>query len=289
MSNAVRHNDLQRREDRIRRILLLIALSSVSILFLIILFVFREGVPMIAKTGLEEFLGGLHWAPTKGRFGILPMIVGTLEVTFGALLVGVPLSLLVAIHLSEFAGPLTRTVMKPMIELLAAIPSVVFGFIGVVVIVPFIREYLGGTGFSVLAASIILGIMILPTVISITFEALRAVPRSYREGALALGATPWQTAVRVVLPAARSGIVTAVILGMGRAMGETMAVIMVAGNAVVVPGSPLHPCRTLTSNVAIEMAYAAGDHQKALFATGVVLFVMIFLLNLVAGLLVRRR
>lgn len=289
MSSANKHHDLQKREDLIRRVLLGIALSSVSILFLIILFVFREGLPMIAKTGLGNFLGGLHWAPTKGHFGILPMVIGTLEVTFGALLIGVPLSLFVAIHLSEFAAPLTRTLMKPMIELLAAIPSVVFGFIGVVVIVPVIRDYLGGTGFSVLAASIILGIMILPTVISITFEALRAVPQSYREGALALGATPWQTAVRVVLPAARSGIVTAVILGMGRAMGETMAVIMVAGNAVVVPTSPLHPCRTLTSNVAIEMAYATGDHQKALFATGVVLFVMIFLLNLFAGLLVKRR
>lgn len=289
MSNGTDRNQLQRREERIRRLLLGIALSSVSILFLIILFVFREGVPMILKTGFGNFLGGLHWAPTKGHFGIFPMIIGTLEVTFGALLIGVPLSLFVAIHLSEFASPFTRTVMKPMIELLAAIPSVVFGFIGVVVVVPFVRNYLGGTGFSVIAASIILGVMILPTVISITFEALRAVPTSYREGALALGATPWQTATRVVLPAARSGIVTAVILGMGRAMGETMAVIMVAGNAVVVPTSPLHPCRTLTSNVAIEMAYAAGDHQKALFATGVVLFLMIFLLNLLAGLLVRRR
>jgi len=279
----------QIRERRIRHVLLLVALSSVSILGLIFLFVFGEGLPLIHKVGWREFLLGMRWAPTKGAFGILPMIVGTLEVTFGALLIGVPLSLLVAIHLSEFASPSTRRWLKPLIELLAAIPSVVYGFIGVVVIVPLIREHLGGTGFSVLAASIILSIMILPTIISIAFEALQAVPRSYREGALAVGATPWQAATRIVLPAARSGIVTAVILGMGRAMGETMAVIMVAGNAVVVPGSPLHPCRTLTSNIAIEMAYAAGDHQKALFATGVVLFLMIFLLNLTASLIVRRR
>ena len=280
---------LQYRENQIQRFLLFMAFSSVGILALIILFVFHEGIPIILKTGVSAFLLGDHWAPTKNVFGIFPMIIGTLEVTLGALLIGVPLSLLVAIYLSEFATPLMRTVMKAMIELLAAIPSVVFGFLGVILIVPFIRETFGGTGFSVLSASLILGMMILPTVISITFVALRAVPHSYREGALALGATPWQTVIRVLVPAARSGIVTAIILGMGRAIGETMAVIMVAGNAVVVPTSPLHPCRTLTSNIALEMAYASGDHQQALFATGVVLFGMIFLLNLTATMLVRRR
>jgi phosphate ABC transporter permease protein PstC len=279
---------LQAREETIRKVLLGIAFSSVTILGLIILFVFKEGVPIIWLVGPREFLLGCKWAPTKKIFGIFPMIVGSIQVTLGALVLGVPLSLLVAIFLSEFAHTTTRIVLKPMIELLAAIPSVVFGFIGVVVLVPMVREVFGGTGFSVLTASIILGIMVLPTIISIAYDALRAVPQSYREGALALGATPWQTVVRVVLPAARSGIVTAVILGMGRAMGETMAVIMVAGNAVVIPTSPLHPCRTLTSNVAIEMAYASGQHQQALFATGVVLFVMIFLLNIVATRLIRR-
>lgn len=282
---------LAAREDRIRLALLALACSSVLILALIILFVFREGVPAILRIGPGEFLFGTRWAPTKGAaasFGILPMIVGTVQVTLGALLLGVPLSLLAAIYLSEFAARRTRQWLKPLIELLAAIPSVVYGFIGVVVIVPFIRERFGGTGFSVLSASLMLGIMILPTVISISYDALRAVPQAYREGALALGATPWQTATRVVVPAARSGIVTAVVLGMGRAMGETMAVIMVAGNAVVIPTSPLHPCRTLTSNVALEMAYASGLHQKALFATGVVLFVMILVLNLLATALVRR-
>jgi len=282
-------NGLRLREKRIRAGLLMIAFSSILVLTLIIIFVFKEGVPIIFSTGLSVFLFGTKWAPTKGSFGIFPMIVGTLQVTFGALLIGVPISIMVSIYLSEFAKPLTRKIMKPLIELLAAIPSVVFGFIGVIVIVPFVREHLGGTGFSVLSASLMLGIMILPTVISITFDSLQAVPQSYREGALALGATPWQSTIRVILPAARSGIVTAVILGMGRAMGETMAVIMVAGNAVVIPTSPLHPCRTLTSNIALEMAYAAGDHQKALFATGVVLFVMIFLLNIVATAIVKRK
>ncbi len=280
---------LSQREERIRRILLLMAMSSVSVLALIIIFVFREGLPLIFKNGLVEFIGGQRWAPTKGSFGIFPMIIGTVEVTLGALMIGVPLSLLVSLYLSEFADRKVRTVMKPLIELLAAVPSVVYGFIGVVLMVPLVRNYFGGTGFSVISASIILGIMILPTIISISMDALRAVPQNYREGSLALGATPWQTAVRVVLPAARSGIITAVILGMGRAMGETMAVIMVAGNAVVVPTSPLHPCRTLTSNIAIEMAYASGTHQQALFATGVVLFVMIFCLNISATLFVRRK
>ena len=282
-------NSLSRREERIRRILQLMALSSVSVLALIIVFVFREGLPLIYNQGFTAFLVGQRWAPTRGSFSIFPMIVGTIEVTLGALLIGVPLSLLVSLYLSEFADRKVRTVMKPLIELLAAVPSVVYGFIGVIVLVPLVRNYIGGTGFSVLSASIILGIMILPTIISISLDALRAVPQNYREGSLALGATSWQTAVRVVLPAARSGIITAVILGMGRAMGETMAVIMVAGNAVVVPTSPLHPCRTLTSNIAIEMAYASGDHQHALFATGVVLFVMIFCLNISATLFVRRK
>jgi len=281
--------DLSRREKIIQQILSLTACSAVFILGLIIIFVFKAGIPLIYKVGLREFLIGTAWSPTQGEFGILAMIVGTLEVTFGALLIGVPLSLLTAIHLSEFATQSTKSVMKPLIELLAAIPSVVFGFLGVVILVPFIRETFGGTGFSVLSAATVLGVMILPTIISISFDSLQAVPQAYREGALALGATPWQMVVRVIVPAARSGIITAIVLGMGRAMGETMAVIMVAGNAVVIPTSPLHPCRTLTSNIALEMAYASGDHQKALFATGVVLFVMIFLLNVLATALMKRK
>ena len=180
-------------------------------------------------------------------------------------------------------------VLKPTLELLAGIPSVVYGFLGVIWLVPLIRNYLGGPGLSLLAASIILGIMILPTVISISIDALTAVPDLYRDGSLALGATRWQTVSRVVLPAASSGIITAIILGMGRAIGETMAVIMVAGNALQIPTSILDPVRTLTSNIALELGYAAGRHREALFATGIVLFIIIMILNLSATLITRRR
>jgi phosphate transport system permease protein len=182
-----------------------------------------------------------------------------------------------------------RTLLKPVIEILAGIPSVVYGFIGIVVLLPWIRSHLGGPGASALAASIILGIMVLPTIIGISIDALQAVPNSYREGSLAMGATRWQTIRRVVLPAARSGLVAAIILGMGRAVGETMAVIMVAGNSVQMPRSPLDPVRTLTANIALEMGYAAGDHQAALFATGIVLFAIIMALNTVANLARGRR
>ena len=216
------------------------------------------------------------------------MIVGSLEVTAGALVVGGTLGLACAIVLTQFCPPRVVGILKPGIELLAGIPSVVYGFIGVVILVPFIRTTLGGWGLSVLAASIVLGVMMLPTVTSITVDALRAVPRSYYEGAIALGATPWQTTSMVMLKAARSGIVAAIILGMGRAIGETMAVIMVAGNILDTPDSILSPVRTLTSNIALEMGYAAGDHRKALFATGVILFVIIMVLNTAAMVVSRR-
>jgi phosphate ABC transporter permease protein PstC len=217
------------------------------------------------------------------------MIVGSLAVTAGAMVIGVGFGLACAILLTQFSSPRVVSVMKPSIELLAGIPSVVYGFIGVVILVPFIREHLGGPGLSVLAASIVLGIMVLPTVTSISVDALQAVPRPYREGSIALGATGWQTTHMVVLRAARSGIVAAIILGMGRAIGETMAVIMVAGNTIEVPHSILDPVRTLTSNIALEMGYASGEHRKALFATGVVLFVIIMMLNTIALTVSRRR
>jgi phosphate ABC transporter permease protein PstC len=194
-----------------------------------------------------------------------------------------------AIVLAEFSPTRLKLVLKPTLELLAGIPSVVYGFLGVVWLVPLIRDYLGGPGLSLLAAVIILGIMILPTIISISIDALSAVPALYREGSIALGATQWQTVRRVVLPAAASGIMTAIILGMGRAVGETMAVIMVAGNALKMPDSILDPVRTLTSNIALELGYAAGRHREALFATGIVLFVIIMILNLCATLVSRRR
>jgi phosphate ABC transporter permease protein PstC len=272
-------------DEFIERCLLLAALSAVSTLALITLFILREGMPVVFDRGPMAFLGGVKWAPSRGEFGLLPMIAGTAVVTVGALLIGLPLGLAGAITLAELAPAKARLLLKPMIELLAGIPSVVYGFIGMEILVPFIRERgtLGGPGYSALAASIILGIMVLPTIIGISIDALEAVPKSYRDGSRALGATQWQTITGVVLPAARSGIVAAVILGMGRAVGETMAVIMVAGNAVQFPGSLLAPVRTLTANIALEMSYASGAHAQALFATGIVLFIVSLTLNGIAG------
>ncbi len=277
------------REKLVEKGLLLVALSAVAAIFLIALFIFREGTPLVAKVGVWKFIASTQWAPTRGRFGILPMIVGSVEVTILAVVIGAVMGLACAMFLAEFAPRWSVRILKPMIELLAGIPSVVYGFIGVVVLVPWIRTTFGGPGFSVLASAIILGIMILPTVIAISLDALQAVPPMYREGSLALGATRWQTLYRVVLPAARSGIIAGLILGMGRAVGETMAVIMVAGNALTIPTSVLQPVRTLTSNIALEMGYASGDHQAALFATGMVLFVIIAILNTIALLTIKPR
>jgi phosphate transport system permease protein len=277
------------REKFIERVLLLLALSSIGSLALITIFIFLEGFPLILATGLKHFILSSHWAPTKGHFGILAMIISSVFVTLGAMVIGVPLGLSCAIVLAEFSPKPLKLVLKPTLELLAGIPSVVYGFLGVIWLVPLIRNHLGGPGLSLLAASIILGIMILPTVISISIDALTAVPDLYRDGSLALGATRWQTVRRVVLPAASSGIITAIILGMGRAIGETMAVIMVAGNALQIPTSILDPVRTLTSNIALELGYAAGRHREALFATGIVLFIIIMVLNLSASLITRRR
>jgi phosphate ABC transporter permease protein PstC len=273
----------------VQRVLLLLALSSISSLALITIFIFIEGVPLIASAGLGNFIASSYWAPTKGHFGILAMIISSVLVTLGAMVVGVPLGLSCAIVLAEFAPHRLKLVLKPTVELLAGIPSVVYGFLGVIWLVPLIRNYLGGPGLSLLAAALILGIMILPTIISISIDALSAVPQLYREGSIALGATMWQTVRGVVLPAASSGIITAIILGMGRAIGETMAVIMVAGNALKIPVSILDPVRTLTSNIALELGYASGRHREALFATGIVLFVIIMLLNLTATLITRAR
>jgi phosphate transport system permease protein len=267
----------------VERGLFLLATSSVVILALITIFIFREGSPLLFKVGPARFFS-TEWHPTQGQYGIALMIVGTGVVTAGALLIGVPFGIACAIVLAEMAPARARAFLKPAIEILAGIPSVVYGFIGIVVLLPWIRTHLGGAGASALAGSIILGIMVLPTIIGISVDALQAVPRSYRDGALALGATEWQAIWRVVLPAARSGIVAAVILGMGRAVGETMAVIMVAGNSVQMPHSPLDSVRTLTANIALEMGYAAGDHRAALFATGIVLFVIIMILNAGANL-----
>jgi len=276
-------------ERIVKWLLAITAFSALASLLLIALFVFKEGLPFILKTGLSDFLFSSHWDPSHGKFGILAMIVSSLAVTAGALLVGAPLGICGAIFLNEFMPVSVMRIIKPAIELLAGIPSVVFGFIGVTVLAPFIQHNFGGAGLSLLAASLILGIMILPTVISISVDALAAVPNSYRDGALALGATKWQSVHMVTLKAARSGILAGVILGMGRAIGETMAVIMVAGNSVQFPRSPLDSVRTLTSNIALEMNSAIGVHRQALFATGVVLFVVIMILNAIAGVAIRRK
>ena len=273
----------------ISRLLFLAACSSTAILAAIALFIFKEGVPIMVKTGFGSFLFGKVWAPLQGQFGILPFIIGSIWVTFGSLAIGVPIGVATAFYLAEFAPRRYVVVLKPSIELLAGIPSVVYGFMGVIWLAPLIRNYLGGPGLSILAASCVLAVMILPTIVSVSVDAIQAVPRTFREGALALGATQWQGAWRVIWPAARSGILAGVILGMGRAIGETMAVIMISGNATQIPGSMLDSVRTLTANIAIEMGYATGDHRQALFATGVVLFFFIMLLNTVALRVARRR
>jgi len=282
-------NRLERNDRLVRLALLVVAFSAVSVLLVITVFIVQQGTPIMFKYGLKSFLAGGNWYPSEKVFGLWPMIVGSLFVTAGALVIGIPFGLACAIVLTEFSSKRVRRVIKPVIELLAGIPSVVYGFMGVIILVPFIRQTFGGPGLSILAASIVLGIMILPTIISISVDSLQAVPLSYREGSIALGATRWQTVKMVLFPAARSGIIASIILGMGRAIGETMATIMIAGNAAEIPRSLLAPVRTLTSNIALEMSYATGEHREALFATGVILFVIIMVLNTVANATSSRR
>lgn len=276
-------------EKGVHRLLMIVAFSAISALLLITLFIISEGLPFIFEYGLTNFLLSSEWIPAEGKFGIFPMIAASLWVTFGAMIIGAPLGVAVAFFLSEYVPKSVMRIIKPTIELLAAIPSVVYGFIGVIVLAPLIRNYLGGPGLSLLAGSIILGIMILPTVISISVDSIIAVPQSFREGSLALGATTWQTINMVTIKAAKSGIIASIILGLGRAVGETMAVIMVAGNSVNIPGSALDSVRTLTANIALEMSYATGLHRKALFATGVILFIGIIILNSIASVALRKR
>jgi phosphate transport system permease protein len=265
----------------------LCAFASIVIFLTIIVFIFKEGLPAFERVGFFSFLFGTEWRPSLGQYGILPMIVGSLYVTFGALLIAVPLGIGCAVLLAEVAPFKVRTILRPAVELLVGIPSVIFGLVGLLLVVPLIRE-IGGTGFSIAAASIVLAAMILPTIISISEDAIRAVPRGYKEGSLAIGATHWQTIWHVLLPAARSGIAAGIILGMGRAIGETMAMIMVIGNSVQMPVSPLDSARTLTGNIAVEATYAPPDHMSALFATGVVLLFLIMFLNSMALVILKR-
>lgn len=245
----------------------------------------------MAKIGIFNFIGGSTWTPSNepAEYGIFPMILGSIYVTAGALVVGVPIGLLTAVYLAKFCPKHIYKVLKPAVELLAGIPSVVYGFFGLVVLVPFIRDNIGGNGTgSILTASILLGIMILPTIITVSESAIRAVPDSYYEGSLGLGATHERTVFRVILPAAKSGILAGIVLGIGRAIGETMAVILVAGNQAIIPDSVLSGVRTLTTNIVMEMGYASGLHREALIATGVVLFVLILLINALLSVVKRR-
>lgn len=260
---------------------LVTACASILAVLLICFFMFANGIPAIKEIGLTNFLFGRKWTPTDvpPSFGIFSMIVGSLYITAGAVLVGVPLGLLTAIYMARFCQSKLHRILKPLVDLLAGIPSIVYGFFGVAVIVPLTRNLFGGDGNSILTASILLGIMILPTIVGISESALRAVPEQYYEGALALGATEERAVFFTVLPAARSGVLASVVLGIGRAIGETMAVVMVAGNQPRLPDNVLEGVRTLTSNIVIEMGYAADLHREALIATAVVLFVFILLIN----------
>lgn len=268
------------------------ATACISILAvgLICFFLFANGMPAIKEIGVMQFLTGRTWRPGNGDYGILSMILGSLYVTAGATLIGVPVGILTAIFLAYFCPKKIYPVMKAGVELMAGIPSVVYGFFGLVVIVPFVRNYIGGKGYSILTAGILLGIMILPTLVNVSESAIRAVPNTYYEGALALGATHERSVFCMVVPAAGSGIFAGVILAIGRAIGETMAVIMVAGNQPVMraPNELLKGVCTLTANIVIEMGYAQDLHRQALIATGVVLFVFILIINICFGLVKRK-
>lgn len=268
------------KEEIMRLVFLLAACASIALVAMICVFLFGNGLPTIGKIGVTEFFLGETWRPNNDLYGILPMILGSAYVTLGGIVVGVPIGILTAVFMARFCPDSIYRFLKPAVELLAGIPSVVYGFFGLVVMVPFIRDNIGGTGSSMLTASLLLAMMILPTLISVAEAALRAVPNSYYEGALALGAGHVRSVFFTIVPAAKSGIMAAIILGLGRAVGETMAVIMVAGNQARMPQGLLEGVRTMTTNIVIEMGYAADMHRDALIATAVVLFIFILIINL---------
>lgn len=269
-----------KKEEIMQLVFLAAACASIALVAMICVFLFGSGLPTIAQLGVGDFLLGTKWRPNNDIYGILPMILGSVYVTLGAVVTGVPIGILTAVFMARFCPVAAYKALKPAVELLAGIPSVIYGFFGLVVLVPFIRKTFGGTGSSMLTASLLLGMMILPTLISVAEAALRAVPDSYYEGALALGAGHVRSVFFTVVPAAKSGIMAAVILGIGRAIGETMAVIMVAGNQARMPQGLLEGVRTMTTNIVIEMGYAADLHRDALIATAVVLFIFILVINL---------
>ncbi|MEJ8785976.1 phosphate ABC transporter permease subunit PstC [Peptoniphilus sp. HCN-40583] len=271
-------------------IFLLCSLISVFSIIVICYFIFKNGVPFILQTGIAKFLMGTDWKPTASppSFGILPMIVGSVYVTIGSIIVGVPIGVLTAVFMAFYCPSRLYKILKPAVNLMAGIPSIIYGFFGLMVFVPMVRGWWGGTGMTVFTASVLLGIMILPTIIGLSESSLRSVPTSYYQGSVALGATHERSLMRVVVPAAKSGILAAIILGIGRSIGETMAVIMIAGNQPIVPESIKMGTRTMTANIVLEMAYASGAHREALIATGVVLFIFILLINLVFNVVKRR-
>lgn len=268
-------------ERGMQLVFLLAACASIIAVVLICVFMFGNGVPAMLEIGVIDFLTGTGWKPLNEIFGILPMIIGSICVTIGAIIFGVPVGLLCAVFMARFCSDKLYKFMKPAIDLLAGIPSVVYGFFGLVVIVPLMQDIFGESGKGILTASVMLGMMILPTIISVSESSIRAVPNSYYEGALALGATHERSVFFTVLPAAKSGVMAAVILGVGRAIGETLAVSMIVGNQTIIPTSITSGARTLTTNIVLEMGYATGMHREALIATAVVLFVFILIINLV--------
>ena len=273
------------RENLMHMVFFLCALTSIFAVVLICIFLFANGVPAMREIGLLDFLTGAKWKPGNDIYGILPMILGSLYITAGAIVIGVPIGLLTAVFMAFYCPKVIYKPLKMATELLAGIPSVVYGFFGLVVLVPWVREigrslHRGGNGSSMLTASILLGMMILPTIIGVSESAIRAVPDSYYEGSLGLGASHERSVFFAVLPAAKSGILAGIVLGIGRAIGETMAVVMVAGNQAIIPDGMFSGVRTLTSNIVLEMGYATDLHREALIATAVVLFVFILMINL---------
>ena len=276
------------KEKAMQLVFLIAACASIVAVILICVYMFGNGIPAMQKIGFKEFLTGTEWKPNNEIFGILPMIIGSIYVTIGAIIIGVPIGILCATYMAKFCPPKIHKILKPAIDLLAGIPSIVYGFFGLMVIVPIIQDVFGTGGKGILTASIMLGIMILPPIISVSESNIRAVPDAYYEGALALGATHERSVFFTVIPAAKSGITAAVILGVGRAIGETLAVSVIVGNSPVIPESVLDMARTMTTNIVLEMGYAEGLHREALIATAVVLFVFILIINLLFSLLKRK-
>lgn len=276
-----------KKEKIMQGLFFLTACISIVSVLLICIFLLANGLPAIKEIGIKNFLLGEIWRPSSNEFGILPMIVGSLYVTLGALVIGVPIGIFTAVFMAKFCPPVLYKLLKSAINLMAGIPSVVYGFFGLVVLVPFVRNYIGGYGMGVLTASILLGIMILPTIVSVSESAIRAVPNHYYEGGLALGASHERSIFFVVLPAAKRGILASVILGLGRAVGETMAVIVVAGNQAILPSSLTSGVRTLTTNIVMEMGYSSGLHRQALIGTAVILFLFVLIVNIIFSLLRR--